>query len=188
MIVGVDEAGRGPLAGAVVSCALSLKTSPPFKPRDSKELKAHQREDMFEWLKNNSMFSVAIANPCEIERLNILQATFLAFERAINSLVEKYPHLKKANFIIDGNSFNTRVKIKYVCMEKADKTVAEVCCASVVAKVTRDNLMNYLDFLYPVWGFARHKGYPTKEHRCLIKQHPLTPFHRKSFSPCSGTG
>ncbi len=182
MIVGVDEAGRGPLAGAVVACALQLKRRPPFKVKDSKALSRVEREEVFYWLSSNARFSVGIADPGEIDRLNILEATFLAFNRAIKKLVDKSPQLLKADFIIDGNLFRTGLNVKYTCREKADESVKEVSCASVVAKVARDYLMQSADFLYPKLKFSQHKGYPTPQHFLLFKKNSLTPFHRRSFS------
>jgi len=184
MIIGVDEAGRGPLAGAVVVCALHLKRTPPFLIKDSKALSLRLREEIFSWLISWAVFAVDIANLKEIEKFNILGATFLAFNRAIKKLIEKHPFLEKGKFIIDGNIFRTNLNLNYVCMKKADERVKEVACASIVAKVTRDHLMNYIDFLCPQWNFSKHKGYPTPEHFSLIEKHPLTPFHRRGFSPC----
>lgn len=185
MIVGIDEAGRGPLAGCVVACALSLDKQPPFTPQDSKKLSSSAREKMYDWLQYNSLFSVAIATNQEIDKVNILEATFLAFSRAIEGLIQKAPNLKKANFIIDGNLFRTNLPIKYTCVEKADTKIKEVMCASIVAKVVRDHLMQVADFLYPEWEFNKHKGYPTSKHFSLIEKYPLTPLHRRSFWPCS---
>ncbi len=181
MIVGVDEAGRGPLAGAVTSCALYLEKNPPLEIKDSKELTPQAREKIFCWLQNNALFSVSIATHTEIDRFNILNATFLSFERSISGLIRQAPYLKKAMFIIDGNLFRTNLDIKYKCIPKADKTVKQVSCASIIAKVTRDHLMNSAHFLYPEWNFAKHKGYPTKEHYSLIKKYALSPLHRRSF-------
>ncbi|MDD5584687.1 MAG: ribonuclease HII [Candidatus Omnitrophica bacterium] len=188
MIVGVDEAGRGPLAGIVSACALHLVVPPPFCVKDSKELSAAQREAVFPWLLEHSVLCLGIATPREIDEVNILNATMLAFDRAIEGIIKKVPALKSAQFIIDGNIFRTDRNIRYVCMEKADKKVKEVSCASIVAKVARDYLMHVADFLYPQWGFYRHKGYPTREHFSLIKKHPLTPLHRRSFFPCTMQG
>lgn len=185
MIVGVDEAGRGPLAGVVSACALYLSKEPPVTVRDSKELTPLSRQDIFGWLIENAQFSVDIASPKEIDRLNILEATLLAANRAIKKLLAKEPHLKNALFVIDGNIFRTKLAIKYKCIEKADKTIKAVSCASIIAKVTRDYLMMNAHFLYPEWNFERHKGYPTREHFELIKKHTLCPLHRKSFYPCT---
>ena len=184
MIVGIDEAGRGPLAGGVVACALCLQSRPPFRIRDSKMLSALLREEVFSWLSCNSFFSVDIASHEEIDELNILEATFLAFNRAIKKLLNKHPSLAKANFIVDGNIFRTDLRLNYKCVKEADKKVKEVACASIIAKVFRDHLMNFADFLYPEWNFSQHKGYPTQEHFSLIEKYPITPFHRRSFAPC----
>jgi ribonuclease HII len=184
MIVGVDEAGRGPLAGPVVSCALYLKKKPPFKVKDSKKTYSLLREEIFSWLLNNSIFSVGYATAEEIDKVNILKATFLSFNRAIKDLLKKAPYLKKATFIIDGNSFVTDLDIKYICKKKADTYVKEVSCASIVAKLARDYLMNLADFVYPQWEFFQHKGYPTRRHISLIEKYNLSPIHRRSFSPC----
>lgn len=184
MIVGLDEAGRGPLAGVVATCALYLKIMPPFTVRDSKELSPLVREKIFHWLLDNALYSVDIATVEEIDTCNILEATMLAFNRSIRNLIKKAPQLKKAVFIIDGNIFRTDLSIDYRCVEKADKTVKEVSCASIMAKVSRDYLMYVADFLYPQWHFNKHKGYPTKEHFSLIEQHELSPLHRHTFYPC----
>ena len=188
MIVGIDEAGRGPLAGAVTACALYFKRDPPFRVKDSKALSAAGREKVFLWLLENAQFSVEAASVSEIDKFNILEATFLAFNRAIKSLLKKSPQLKQAKFIIDGNIFRTDLALDYQCVKEADQHIAEVACASIIAKVARDHLMRTLDFLYPVWNFSKHKGYPTREHFSLIKKHKLSPFHRKSFSPCCRGG
>ncbi|MFH1503993.1 MAG: ribonuclease HII [Candidatus Omnitrophota bacterium] len=186
MIVGVDEAGRGPLAGVVTACALHLKKQPSWTPKDSKVLSSRQRQEAFSWISAQADFAVGLAGPEEIDKLNILEATFLAFNRAIKKLLKKVPHLKTANFIIDGNHFRTDLNLNYTCLEKADAKIKEVSCASIAAKVARDYLMDMVDFLYPQWNFSQHKGYPTPEHFSLIKKQPLTPFHRRSFSPCGG--
>lgn len=184
MVVGLDEAGRGPLAGVVVACALHLIKKPPFRVRDAKVLSPQRREEIFSWLAKNSVFAVDIADVNEIDRFNILEATFLAFNRAIKRIIKKFPPLKEAKFIVDGSIFRTSLNLNYTCLTKADEKIEEVSCASVVAKVTRDHLMNSLSFLYPQWNFSKHKGYPTAEHFLLLKKHPLTPFHRRSFIPC----
>ena len=184
MIVGVDEAGRGPLAGVVTACALHLKQDPPFAVKDSKKLSSSAREEIFSWLTKRAVFAVGIASNQEIDKINILEATLLAFNRAIEKLLEKSPKLRKARFIVDGNHFRSDLKLNYICQPKADTCVKEVSCASIVAKVVRDYLMKSVDFLYPEWNFSQHKGYPTAEHFSLIKKYTLTAFHRCSFSPC----
>lgn len=181
MIVGIDEAGRGPLAGAVVVCALALKKKFPYLVKDSKSLSEKKREFIFSWILKNCNYTVSAASQREIEKINILNATYLAATRSITSLINKNPNLKKAQFIIDGNCFKTNLAIKYECIEKADQKIAEVACASIVAKVTRDYLMKVADFLYPNWNFSKHKGYPTREHYSLIKEHQISPLHRRTF-------
>ncbi|MDD3296170.1 MAG: ribonuclease HII [Candidatus Omnitrophica bacterium] len=185
MIVGVDEAGRGPLAGAVVVCALAFKKNPPFSIKDSKVLSWARRQEIFSLLSEYALFRVSLASAREIDEINILEATFLAFNRAIKGLLKVEPSLRSARFVIDGTLFRTDLDIDYVCMKRADSRIKEVSAASIVAKVTRDHLMDSLNFLYPQWGFSKHKGYPTKEHMEQVHRCDLTPFHRKSFYPCS---
>lgn len=185
MIIGVDEAGRGPLAGPVLGCALCLKGRFPFAVKDSKAMSASMREKVFCWLIDNSFFHLGIADHQEIDQLNILEATFLAFNRAIGGLLNKHPKLRSgAKFIIDGNLFRTSLKLDYTCIKGADKRIPAVSCASVVAKVARDHLMTVADFLYPEWNFSQNKGYPTKEHMAFVSKASLSPIHRKSFHPC----
>jgi len=205
MIVGVDEAGRGPLAGCVVACALYIKNKGKIiesefnkvsdgywhflhskRPiiKDSKRLSLAQREIVFEQLRENTVFSVGLATHKEIDKFNILKATFIAFERAIGGLLKSYPRLKKAGFIIDGNKFSTAIPIKYQCVVKADERVLEVAFASIVAKLFRDYLMGVADMCFPQWDFLEHKGYPTREHIDTIKKYNLCPLHRRSFAPC----
>ncbi|MCM8827234.1 MAG: ribonuclease HII [Candidatus Omnitrophica bacterium] len=181
MVVGVDEAGRGPLAGSVVSCALYIKERIDLPLKDSKSLSPYEREKFYEYFKDKTEFAIGIATSQEIDEYNILNATFLSFERAIESLVKKYPYLKEAVFIIDGNSFKTELPINYKCMEKADTKVKEVAYASIVAKLFRDYLMKIADSIFPYWGFGKHKGYPTKEHYNCIETYSLSPLHRRSF-------
>jgi ribonuclease HII len=184
MIVGIDEAGRGPLAGSVVACALYLKNDPPFTVRDSKILSAKQREDIFSWLSVHTDFAIAYATAKEIDELNILGATLLTFNRAVESLLKKSPYLKKAEFIVDGTHFKNELGLNVRCVPGADKSVKEVSCASIMAKVFRDYLMRSVDFLYPQWNFRQNKGYPTKEHFSLIETNELSDLHRRSFAPC----
>jgi len=182
MIVGIDEAGRGPLVGNVVACACFLPNQPPFIPKDSKKLSPLQREKMFIWLEGNAVYGVGEASAQEIDAINILNATFLAFERAIDALLTKEPKLKAARFIIDGNRFKTKKDIDFQCVIKADATVPEVSCASIMAKVTRDRQMIALHERYPQYNFLKHKGYPTQEHYAAIKTHGVIPLHRMSFT------
>ncbi len=184
-IVGLDEAGRGPLCGPVVACAYMFTEDDPDLPvKDSKKLNPLKRPELFERLLDKGVFSLGLATAQEIDRINILQATMRAFNRAIKKLIDFYPAAQQATFIVDGNYFRTDLDINYRCQEKADDTVREVSSASIIAKVFRDHLMGVLDCLYPEWQFFRHKGYPTRFHREMVDKGGLTPFHRKTF--CSG--
>ncbi len=184
MIVGVDEAGRGPLAGCVVACALYIKNKIDLPIRDSKSLSLFKREFFFEQFRDKVDFSVGIATHQEIDKYNILKATFFAFERAIGSLIKSNPYLKPSTFIIDGNNFDTTLPITYHCIVKADKTVKEVALASIVAKLFRDYLMSVAHFCFPEWNFRKHKGYPTVEHFGYIRKYSFSPLHRKTFIRC----
>lgn len=187
MIVGVDEAGRGPLCGPVVVCAYYfIKKDKHLSIKDSKKLSSAQREELFYSLLEKGIFSLSLCTAQEIDKYNILESTNLAFNQAIKKLIKKAPFLKKATFIIDGTYFKPalKMKLKYKCIKKADEKIKEVASASILAKVFRDYLMGVLDFLYPEWGFLKHKGYPTKEHRDLLKNLQPTPFHRKTFCKC----
>ncbi|MBD3246572.1 MAG: ribonuclease HII [Candidatus Omnitrophica bacterium] len=182
--VGVDEAGRGPLAGPVVSCALWLPRRPGFRVRDSKKTPPRQRQEIFQWLRQYALFAVALSREGEIDELNILKATFLAFERAISGLLKKAPQLSTAEFVIDGPCFRTSLPVRIRCEKGADARVLEVSCASIVAKVARDHCMELAHCVWPEWDFARHKGYPTARHRELLQRREASLFHRKSYRPC----
>ncbi len=183
MIVGVDEAGRGPLAGSVVACALYIKDETIGLPlRDSKRLSPLKRYCFFKEFQDKVIFSIGVAEPKEIDRHNILNATFIAFERAIKGLIKKKTSLKNAEFVVDGPYFNTRLPIRVRCLPRADSSIRQVAYASIVAKIFRDYLMQVADFVFPEWEFFIHKGYPTKRHYDLIKKNNLSPLHRKSFT------
>lgn len=183
-ICGIDEAGRGCLAGPVVSAAIIInKNIIPSDIKDSKLLTPKEREDFYHYLINHSIsYSIGIASNVEIDEINILNATMLSMERAFNNLSEK-----PAVIIIDGPFAPKKLKniadIKVLPVIKADERVKIVSCASVVAKVTRDYIMTrYYDDRYPLYGFKNHKGYATKEHRENIKKYGFTDMHRITFS------
>lgn len=182
-IIGVDEAGRGPLAGPVVAAAVALNTY-YFKNRidDSKKLTFQSRERAFLEIINKSVFGVAIVNEKIIDRINILQATRIAMEQAISSLIDKLTSRKnnRIHIIVDGNvAINTA--FPYTNIIKGDSKSKSIACASILAKVTRDRLMLLYDRIYPGYGFIKHKGYPTKKHRAILKRLGPTLIHRKSF-------
>lgn len=177
LICGVDEAGRGPLAGPVCAAAVILENDTEIEGlNDSKKLSEKKREQLFEIIKEKAVaYSVAFASVEEIEKFNILGATFLAMQRAVEGLSVK------ADFaIIDGNRLpNLDIDSKFVI--KGDAKSMSIAAASILAKVTRDKLLLEYDKQYPEYKFAAHKGYGTKAHYEAIKQYGITPIHRKSF-------
>lgn len=178
LIAGVDEAGRGPLAGPVVAGAVILPDDIRIKGlNDSKKLTHKQRERIYqEILRFAISYAIGIASNDEIDAVNILEASKLAMQRAIVSL-DKVPDL----IIIDALRLK-HVDIRQESIIKGDTKSASIAAASVIAKVTRDNLMNEIHSIYPQYGFNRHKGYPTRQHFIAIQQYGISPFHRKTFS------
>ena len=177
-ICGVDEAGRGPLAGPVCAAAVILPIDTEIKGlNDSKKLSEKKREELFPVIKEKAIgYSIAFASVEEIEEHNILNATYLAMNRAIEGL--KTP----ADFaLIDGNRAPTGIKVPCQTVVKGDSKSMSVAAASVLAKVTRDRLMLEIDKAYPQYNFKKHKGYGTKEHTDLILQYGVSPVHRPSF-------
>lgn len=184
LIIGVDEAGRGPLAGPVVAAAVALKTH-RFKNRidDSKKLTASSRERAFREIIKKSVFGIGIVNERIIDRVNILEATRIAMEQAIASLIEKLKSSKnnRIHIIVDGN-VNLNITFPYTNIVKGDSKSKSIASASILAKVSRDRIMLLYDKIYPRYGFQRHKGYPTREHRRILKRLGPSLIHRKSFS------
>ena len=183
MIIGVDEVGRGPLAGPVVAAAVALKTT-RFKNRidDSKKLTSRQRESAFFEIINKSIFGIGIANEKIIDNLNILVATRLAMEQALDALLDNLKHHKKQyiHILIDGN-VKLDISLPFTNIIRGDSKSKSIACASIVAKVTRDRLMCLYDRIYPQYGFFQHKGYPTKMHREAIKRFGSSLIHRTTF-------
>jgi len=179
LVAGVDEVGRGPLVGDVVTAAVILDPTKPIAGlADSKKLSDKKREALFDLIMANAL-SVAVgrANPDEIDKLNILHATMLAMQRAVAGLPIS-PEL----VLIDGNRCPD-LAMPSQAVVKGDARVEEISAASIIAKVTRDREMVLLDQQYPQFGFAKHKGYPTKLHFEMLALHGVTPQHRKSFKP-----
>ena len=179
LIAGVDEAGRGPLAGPVVAAAVILDEKNPIRGlADSKKLTALRREKLFDEIRAKALCcSIAEASVEEIDRLNILQATMLAMRRAVEGL-----RLKPAKVLIDGN----RIPVMDILAEaivKGDSLIPAISAASILAKVSRDRWCAELDLTYPQYGFAGHKGYGTAEHLAALREHGACPQHRKTFSP-----
>lgn len=179
LVAGVDEAGRGPLAGPVVAAAVILDDLNPIKGlADSKTLTALRREKLFDEIRAKALCcSIAEASVEEIERLNILQATLLAMRRAVEGL-----RLRPYKVLVDGN----RLPVLDVLAEaivKGDATVPAISAASILAKVHRDRWCVEFDLRYPQYGFAKHKGYGTAEHLAALRVHGACPEHRKTFRP-----
>ena len=179
LIAGVDEAGRGPLAGPVVAAAVILDDLNPITGlADSKKLTALKREKLYDEIRAKALCcSIAEASVEEIDALNILQATMLAMRRAVEGL-----RLKPNKVLVDGN----RLPVLDVLAEaivKGDSKVQAISAASILAKVTRDRWCEQIDHEYPAYGFAKHKGYGTEAHMQALKTHGATPWHRKSFAP-----
>jgi ribonuclease HII len=179
IIAGVDEAGRGPLAGPVVVAAVVLNPAHPIEGLDdSKKLSRNRREQLFPLIRQYAMaWAVAEVSPQEIDRINILQATLLGMKRAVENL-----SLSPTLALIDGNrapSLTCRVKT----IVQGDRLEPAISAASILAKVTRDRLMHEMHQRYPVYRFDHHKGYPTPLHLSLLALHGPCPEHRRSFGP-----
>ena len=178
LVGGLDEAGRAPLAGPVVSSCVLWKGLPDVREKvnDSKLLSEKERDRYFHWIVDNAYrVTIGVATPEEIEQLNIHHATLLSMERAVrNTSVEP------ALLIVDG-----LFAIPHVAQSKpvvkGDRKCFFVACASIVAKVVRDRLMTVYDAKYPQYGWKRNKGYPTEEHRKAIEVYGITPLHRRTF-------
>ena len=179
LVAGVDEAGRGPLAGPVVAAAVILDDLKPIPGlADSKTLSERQRERLSEAIHARALcFSVAHASVEEIDQLNILQATLLAMRRAVMGL-----RLKPHKVLVDGNRLPT-LDIMAEAVVQGDRKVPAISAASILAKVARDRWCLEIDAEYPLYGFAAHKGYGTAQHLAALQRHGATPWHRRSFSP-----
>lgn len=177
IIVGVDEAGRGPLAGDVVAAAVIITDKVVIaEAKDSKVLSEKKREYLFQKIIENATdYFIATSSVEEIESFNILNATKLAMARAVKGLNSQHDLV-----LVDGNTL-PKWKYNSKAIIKGDKLEPVISCASILAKVYRDNLMKNLDNLYPQYGFAKHKGYGTKAHIEAIHKWGICPHHRKSF-------
>lgn len=179
LVAGVDEAGRGPLAGPVVAAAVILDELRPIKGlADSKVLTALRREKLYDEIRAKALCcSIAMATAAEIDELNILQATMLAMRRAVEGL-----RLKPAKVLVDGNRIPTLVIVAEAIVG-GDALVPSISAASILAKVWRDRWCAEFHESYPQYGFASHKGYGTAEHLAALKLHGACPQHRRSFAP-----
>ncbi len=183
LIAGVDEAGRGPLAGGVYAAAVILDAAHPVSGlKDSKVLTAARRETLARHIKTNALaWAVASASVEEIDAINILQATLLAMRRAVERL-----NLVPAHVLVDGNQC-PRLRMPVQAIIKGDATVPAISAASILAKCARDEEAAVLAARYPGYGFERHKGYGTAEHMLQLRERGATQAHRRSFKPVADT-
>jgi len=179
LVAGVDEAGRGPLAGPVFAAAVILDDLLPIKGlADSKKLTAKKREHLYDIIKAQALcFCVATASVEEIDQLNILQATLLAMQRAVKGL-----RLKPSKVLVDGNRLPV-LDIRAEAIVKGDSTVPSISAASILAKVERDRWCVEVDAQFPNYGFLTHKGYGTQMHLRALQEHGPCVLHRRSFAP-----
>ena len=179
LVAGIDEAGRGPLAGPVVASAVILDPRRiPDGLNDSKKMTAADRESLFAEIIASATVSVASASAAEIDRVNIRQATLLAMRRAAHSLA-----LRPCHILIDGNDVPPLLRDRATAVVKGDARSLSIAAASIVAKVTRDRMMTRLCRVHPHYGFSQHMGYGTRQHLAAISLHGPCLYHRLSFSP-----
>ncbi|HIP07845.1 MAG TPA: ribonuclease HII, partial [Mariprofundaceae bacterium] len=181
MIAGVDEVGRGPLAGPVVSAAVILSPDDSMmgEYRDSKRVSEKKRIKIYHHIRKHAVsFAVAAASLEDIEQLNILHATMAAMTKAVLKL-----DVSPSSVIVDGNRVPENMPVPTTAVIGGDDSVQQIAAASILAKVVRDRLMRAYDFQYPQYQFGKHKGYGTKLHMDALKQYGICPIHRKTFAP-----
>ena len=178
-VAGVDEAGRGPLAGPVIAAAVILDPgNPVIGLKDSKRLSESRREALYLEITEKAIaWAVGRSEVDEIDRLNILQATLLAMRRAVEMLTPAADYV-----LVDGNQC-PRLNCPVQAIVRGDGKIAAISAASIIAKVTRDREMQEMDRLYPGYGLARHKGYPSEQHLQALQRLGVTPLHRRSYAP-----
>lgn len=190
LVIGVDEVGRGPLAGPVVAAAVSLRKSGFSVPiRDSKKLTPLQREEAFYEIYQRACVGIGMISESVIDQTDILQATFFAMHNAVVNLIARLPAAttNRKNFtktvclLIDGNCFRSDLPYHSRTIIKGDERVLSIMCASIVAKVTRDRVLNIYHRIYPEYGFSRHKGYATLEHKHAIRRLGPSLIQRRTF-------
>lgn len=184
VIIGIDEAGRGPLAGPVVAAAAALRDF-SFSNRidDSKKLTPRQRDAAFLEITGKADYGIGIVNEQIIDSVNILEASKLAMQEALRDLLYRMSGGKKepAHALVDGD-MKIDLSVPHTCIVRGDSRSLSIACASIIAKVTRDRIMAIYDAVYPQYGFARHKGYPTGAHREAISRCGPSVIHRRSFA------
>lgn len=201
VVVGVDEAGRGPLAGPVVAAAAMYRDQADFAVseelgklmrfvRDSKTLSEKKRDEMYGFVREHFLVGVGVVHSGTIDRMNILEATFLAMKEAVADVKRAIGAERSTGtaaedmvLLVDGNMKIPNLSVTQEAIVDGDALVRSIAAASIVAKVTRDRMMLEYDQAYPAYGFARHKGYGTKEHMDALRRHGACPIHRMSFKP-----
>ena len=176
---GCDEAGRGCLAGPVVAAAVILKKDADYSElNDSKQLTEKKRMQLRQLIRDEALaYGIGVVTASEIDKINILNASFLAMHRALDEL-----KLQPELLLIDGNRFNPYNKVKHICIVGGDAKYQAIAAASILAKTTRDMMMEQYDAQYPVYNWKKNKGYPTPEHKRAIAEHGTTPLHRMTFN------
>jgi ribonuclease HII len=193
-VLGIDEAGRGPLAGPVVASVATLKDFSKVDLadkkwnfiRDSKTLSEKQREAMFDFIYEHFYVGVGICDHVTIDRMNILEASFLAMKKALTDFQNKQKEIarnKKCIVLVDGNKMIPSFSLEQLAIVGGDRLVKSIAAASIIAKVTRDRIIREADKLYPEYGFLSHKGYGTKRHFEALKKYGPCEIHRKTFAP-----
>ncbi|NBS11719.1 MAG: ribonuclease HII [Gammaproteobacteria bacterium] len=183
MYIGIDEVGRGPLAGPVIACAVLWPDDGDLPGlTDSKRLSARRRQALIAQIKETALgIGIGRAEPTEIDQLNILRATFLAMTRAVDAIAVAIPNT--CPILIDGNQVPSGLGPEARAIVGGDGLIPGISAASVVAKVTRDDEMAYWGTVYPGYGFEQHVGYPTRAHLDALSSLGATPIHRRSFAP-----
>lgn len=187
-VIGLDEVGRGPLAGPVMAAAVYIPLENRQHPvwssvRDSKQISPLKREALFSLIQSQCVYAVASASVEEIDALNILQATFLAMRRAVEMLTLRPAHLLPPHLLIDGNRTPKNWPWSSQAIIKGDTKSVSIAAASILAKVTRDRLMAELAKDYPHYGWEKNAGYGAPVHLAALNDHGITPHHRTSFAP-----
>ncbi|GMF49199.1 unnamed protein product [Phytophthora fragariaefolia] len=185
-VIGVDEAGRGPLAGPVVAAACHVPLDVTIEGvDDSKKISEPQREKLFELLINhpNITYAVHVNSAQRIDEINILQASLESMTKSVNEVAERLQQQDKTFVLVDGNKLPPTLVLPAEAVVKGDSKVYSIAAASIIAKVTRDRLMRKYDEQYPQYGLAQHKGYPTRDHVAAIAKHGPCAIHRMTFAP-----
>ena len=187
LICGVDEAGRGPLAGAVYASAVILDAAHPISGlTDSKKITEKRRDALAIEIKQQALaWAIATSSVEEIDEINILQASLLAMKRAVEAMQKEFAEVLNGQAIhvqVDGNK-RPNISLSCEAIVKGVSKVQAISAASILAKTARDANLYELDKQYPMYGFAQHKGYPTKAHMALLQEHGVSPVHRRSYAP-----